>query len=963
VSAGTKRMADRRHTVGTIREVSASTNPAYFLPWFSADEHTRGTQFENLMRWWLKESPTMSTSTGRFAKIVLFKDWDQRSSIDLGIDLVGWDEEGRLWAIQCKAYAPDHLIGKSEVSQLVSAATTGRGGQFFGRIFVTASDGYTPNAKTIATSNDVLLLSRADLDLSAASLPWPKSEKELRSWLAGRTPKRKTVKPKGDFWRHQRTAIKKVVTHLASSVRGQLVMACGTGKTLTALWAKEQIVATLPKKRGNARVVVLVPSISLLAQTLQAWAANRNTDWKRLAVCSDSTAASSKDENFEDMAAVDAGFEVTTDRKKIREFLINTPGEQVIFSTYQSSAEVAAAARAANVEFDLVICDEAHRLAGQAGKTYASILDEKAFPAGRRLFMTATPKVFTSSTKKKAADGGYAVASMDDPAKFGGVAYELPFGKAIKEGLLTDYQVVIAVTTDSEAGRILKENRFVDLDGKTMTASDLAAAIAVAKAAERHKTTRAISFHSTIKRSMRFVDTLGQICGAKVPGTPKILEAGHVDGSVSAKERDRRLDRLKAGSTGFNLLANARCLTEGVDVPSLDGVAFVDPRQSEVDIVQAVGRAIRLSPKKEIGTIIVPVVCSAKEVAEDKLDANGHKKLRQVLWALRAHDASLAVKVDDFVFAQAQAAGKSFTMGIPEKIKIEFDGDDLKGFAAKIRISIMRIGSPDAEWAQRYAQVKTFVDKHKRWPVRGAAGKEGVLAVWVNNQRARHKRNNLFAERVKRLEEISGWSWDPLEDAWDQGYTDLQAFTTKHKRLPAQSAAGKEGVLANWVRVQRASHKRNKISAERVERLKEISGWSWDAREDAWDQGYTDLQAFIKKHKRLPARRAAGKEGVLANWVRVQRARHKRNKISAERVERLKEISGWSWDLLEDAWDQGYTDLQAFIKKHKRLPVRGAAGKEDVLANWVMVQRRSHKRNNLSAERVRRLNNLPGWRW
>ena len=869
-------------------------NPAYFLPWFDDDKLTRGTQFENLMRWWLVTDRTLATSTGRLVRVIRWEEWDDRLGIDLGTDLVGWDEKGRLWAIQCKAYAAEHLISKDEVSQLVGDAKTGSGGAFFGRIFITTSDGYTPNAKTIATRNDVLLLSRADLDLSATSLPWPKSETELRIWLVGSAPPRKTITPKP----HQAEAVTKSVTHLTSSSRGQLVMACGTGKTLTALWIKERLVAGLPKKRQNNRIVVLVPSISLLAQTLQAWAMNRNTDWKRLAVCSDATAGSSRDDNFDDMAAVDAGFEVTTDRAKICEFLHDTPGEQIIFSTYQSSAEVAAAARAENVEFDLVICDEAHRLAGQAGKTYASVLDEEIFPARRRLFMTATPKVFTSNAKKKATDEGYAVASMDDPKMFGEVAHQLSFGEAIEKGLLTDYQVVIAVTSDAKAKGLLEENRFVGLDGQAMTASDLAAAIAVAKAAELHRVTRAISFHSTIKRSKQFVDTLEKICAEKLPGLPQVLEAGHVDGSVSAKERQRRLDRLKEGAAGFNLLANARCLTEGVDVPALDGVAFVDPRQSEVDIVQAVGRAIRLSPNKALGTIIIPVVCSAEEVeeaAEGRLDAAGHKKLRQVLWALRAHEANLAVEIDDLVFAQALSAGKSSKTGVPEKIKIEFDGDDLIDFAAKIRTSILKIGSPNTEWAEKYAAVKAFYESHARWPTQASSGEEGVLASWVNTQRQTNKRGALSSERIKRLEELEDWSWDLYAVAWDKQYAAVKAFYESHARWPTQASPGEEGVLASWLVTQRVTNNRGALSSERIKRLEELEDWSWDPYAAAWDKQYAELKAFYENHARWPTKASPGEEGVLASWVLTQRVTNNRGALSSERIKRLEAIPGRAW--------------------------------------------------------------------
>jgi superfamily II DNA or RNA helicase len=900
------------------------------------------------MCWWLRVDPVQQTSNDRLLRVVRWEDWPERPNIDLGIDLVGWDQLGRLWAVQCKAYQPENLVSKNEVAQLVAEATLKPRGLFQGRIFITSSDGYTENAKILAKKNRVQLLDRSHLETGfrggAGTLRWPGSEASLRALLRGKNVTRKPAKPRS----HQKRAVQATLSVLNSASRGQLLMACGTGKTLTSLWIKEQILATRKTQKEPARVVVLLPSISLLAQTLREWAANRNTEWAALAVCSDATSNSSRDENYDDMEAVSAGFPVTTDRGVIRKFLRSVEKEQIIFSTYQSSAEVAAAARTAKVEFDLVICDEAHRLAGQAGKSYASILDEKTFPARRRLFMTATPKRFIASAKKKASDEGYKIASMDDPSKFGDVVHQLPFGEAIKKGLLTDYQVVIAITTDTKAKELLEENRFVGLDGKTMTAADLAAAIAVAKAAKRHKITRAISFHSTIKRSKQFVDTLEKLCVERLPGLPRVLDADHVDGSVSAKERQRRIDRLKAGATGFNLLANARCLTEGVDVPALDGVAFVDPRQSEVDIVQAVGRAIRRSPNKELGTIIVPVVCSAAEAAEGRLDEAGHKKLRQVLWALRAHDASLAVEIDDFVFAQAVSVGGDRTSGLSEKVKIEFDGDDLKGFAATIRTSVLKIGSPDAEWAERYAEFKAFLVKHNRQPSFGVAGVEGQLSTWVGMQRRLWKKGKLSFERTTHLTRTRGWSWDPVADRWEQNFAALQA--------------GKMDELGQWVGVQRRAWKHGKLSSDQIDRLQKLPGWSWDPFADRWEQNFAALNSFLSRNNSWPNKRDAGVVGELGQWVGVQRRAWKHGKLSSDQIDRLQKLPGWSWDPFADRWEQNFAALNSFSAEHRRLPTNHSiGGSEGRLAAWVHTQRQG--KHKLSDGRIQRLENIPGWSW
>ena len=405
-----------------------------------------------------------------------------------------------------------------------------------------------------------------------------------------------------------------VVKGFDSHDRGQMIMACGTGKTLAALFITEKLAAE--------RTLVLVPSLSLLAQTLREWTANTTAGFDFLPVCSDETVA-------EPDAVVantsDLGFPVTTKPQEIAAFLRRRSARRVIFATYQSSPEIAKAFRLGRVPaFDLVIADEAHRCAGRISSDFATILDSEAIKAHRRLFMTATPRYFTGRVVREAKEADFEVASMDDEAAFGPVFHRLGFAEAIERALLTDYQVVVIGVDDATYRDWAQRGRFVTLDGTKVTdARTLAGQIGLAKAMRRYDLHRTITFHSRVKRAREFAHSLPEVI-AWMPTRQRPkgnLWSDYASGEMPAGQRHVLLQHLgRVGDGERGLLANARCLAEGVDVPTLDSVAFIDPRRSEVDIVQAVGRSIRLASDKTVGTIVIPVFIDTDEDPEIALD-------------------------------------------------------------------------------------------------------------------------------------------------------------------------------------------------------------------------------------------------------------------------------------------------------------------------------------------------------
>jgi hypothetical protein len=696
-------------------------------------------------------------------------------------------------------------------------------------------------------------------------------------------------------------------------------------------------------------------------------------------------------EDYSDVLVEDLDFSVTTDQSVIEEFL-RSDDDQVIFATYQSSKQVGQAALNCGIEFDLVVCDEAHHLAGSLDKTNSSVLTNEKFPTKKRLFMTATPRIVTPLAVSKATDAGYKVSSMDDAKLFGVIAYELNFGKAIADEVLTDYQVVIAITS-AQSARALDVNKFIDINKTKTTTQDLASTIASAKALEKYDVSRSISFHSTIRRSKSFVHILETLSTESIDGVPTDLHADHVDGTMSSSERLKKLTTLKKGSSSHSLLANARCLSEGVDVPALDGVIFVDPRQSEIDIVQAVGRAIRKSDDKKVGTVVIPIVCSVGSNGAGQLDAKGHKKLRQVLWSLRAHDAALGVEIDELVYSQKLS--NHGVVKLPSKIIIEIDeeytGEDLRKFASGISVTVLKAGSPDADWSERYKEVVEYYRKNNSWPSTEDSDPEvKPLGKWVGHQRTNGKKlaagatSPMTQERYDRLDITPGWVWDPMSDAWESNFAGCLEYYKKNNSWPSMrdsDPAVKR--LGAWVGHQRtdgkklASGDKSNMTQERYDRLDITPGWVWDPMSDAWESNFAGCLEYYKKNNSWPSKTDSDPEvKPLGGWVSTQRKEGKKlasgakSKMTQERYDKLDKTPGWVWDPLSDAWESNFAGCLEYYKKNNSWPSkRDSDLAVKRLGKWVGHQRTQGKKlasgvkSKMTQERYDRLDKTPGWVW
>ena len=631
------------------------------------DEHDKGKRFENLVRRFMQTEPTF---VQRFEKVIAFSDWDGREDLrDRGIDLIGYERvTGELCAIQCKFYDEDDYIDQATIASFF--VELGKK-DFASGIIVTTSNNWSKNAEQ-ALVDQVKPVQRIGLDhFTEADVDWSSFASDTDTLV--RLPL-KQLRP------HQNEALAKVTTGFAGSDRGKLIMACGTGKTFTSLKIAE---AMLPEG-GN--VLFLVPSISLLSQTLREWTAECSQPLRSFAVCSDTKVGKNKDEN-DDIASFDLAYPATTNAKKLVENFHRTTegfdGLTVMFSTYQSIGVIHQAQTEGLPGFDLIICDEAHRttgatLAGDEEATFVRIHDDAYVHGSKRLYMTATPRVYGEAVKAKAQDADALLASMDDETLYGPEFHRLMFGEAVAQGLLSDYRVVVlTVSEEVVAEKMAGAMNPLDLpldevariigcyNGLAKNAGDVDDFVA-----DPVPMKRAVAFAKSIAASKTFTTSAAEVVNDLLlteddADSPR-LDVHHVDGTQNVLKRNAELGWLKApGRPGtVRILSNARCLSEGVDVPALDAVLFLSPRNSVVDVVQSVGRVMRRSEGKTYGYIIIPV--AIPDYADPVTALNDNQRFKtvwQVLQALRSHDERFSAMINKIELNKKLGGTVIFTDG------------------------------------------------------------------------------------------------------------------------------------------------------------------------------------------------------------------------------------------------------------------------------------------------------------
>ena len=698
----------------------------------STSTHQQGERFERLMQAFLKTDPQYAH---RFQHVWLWEEFPYRNSLggqDTGIDIVCKTFEGEYWAVQCKCYQETTVIDKSHVdSFLATSSRKFQGAEglegFAHRLWISTSNKWGPNAEEALVNQNPPVSRLTTWNLEDSPIDWEKLDHGITGDEARTT--RKTPRS------HQVQAIEGTREGFKLADRGKLIMACGTGKTFTSLCVAED------QTQHRGFVLFLVPSIALLGQTLREWTSDAQHPIRPICVCSDSriTKKYSKNDDLDVFKTIDLALPATTNTSEVArqmryELQRKDEGMTVVFSTYQSIEVVIEAQKKLQEgreegfgRFDLVICDEAHRttgvtVKGEESSTFTKVHDEELLDAKKRLYMTATPRLYDESSKQKAEEDDAVLCSMDDPELYGEEFYRIGFGEAVESGLLSDYKVLILTLNENDVP--LGIQNMVASKDTEINADDAAKLIGCINALSKRivgddgsiKATdplpmkKAVAFCSNIAVSKRITETfntageayLEELSDSESRGMVSV-SSNHIDGAMNAPQRDELMSWLRSTSGDENecrILTNVRCLSEGVDVPSLDAVLFLSPRNSQVDVVQSVGRVMRRAPGKNYGYIVIPVVVPSDVSPERALEDNERfKVVWTVLNALRAHDDRFNATVNKIDLNKRKP--DNILVGRPEQL---FDDD-----GNMVRESVGKYGDLSKQLSLHFEELQSAV--------------------------------------------------------------------------------------------------------------------------------------------------------------------------------------------------------------------------------------------------------------
>jgi superfamily II DNA or RNA helicase len=728
------------------------------------------------------------------------------------------------------------------------------------------------------------------------------------------------------------------LVHFVDHNRGHIEMACGSGKTLTSYWIDTGL--------SNKRTVIFVPSLYLLSQFYSDWVNQSYAEQKQikyLLVGSDADVD-------EDVKYKSNGLILHTDPKSIKKFIKNTNEKLVVISTYQSSDKLEAACDS----FDFGIFDEAHKTVGQSNKKFTQMLTDKHVTIKKRLFMTATPKMYSGDLDNEK------IISMDNEKFYGAKLYTYNTGNAIQDKKLVDYQVVSIYAKNSSIEKSIRKNKLVKLKQEfdEFEANYLATILVLLKKIKDGTCRHLITYHNKVESARKFSEYLDIIHGKIYDDK---LFIWHLSGKTSMGERNRIIKEFVKSECG--ILCSARVLNEGVNIPIVDSVCFVDARFSTIDIVQCIGRSLRLFNGKTMAHVIVPTFI--KDFNED-LDKDAYGNVIRILKALKTTDDGVVE------YFKMRKSGKKYGRQI---VAGEYFDDEV--YAKEIDLDKWCDVVGEKVWqmvdgfAYVYEQLKKWIEINKRLPSQHSNNEtEKFLGRWCVNKRQDKRRDEIKKDHIVELEKISKWYWNRNDDIFDKKYDELTKWIEKNGRMPRDTNDNiEEKNLSMWCQGQRKYKNKNKMNKKNIKKLEQIYGWYWNKFDDGFNDSYNELKQWVKRNNKLPSRNVKDPiENKLSVWCGNKRINKRNGILTEEQKKKLEKIPGWYWgkDIPKKtrAFEEVYDELKKWVDNNSKLPNRNSRDKtERKLGTWCDNKRFNMKKNILNSEEIVNLEKISGWFW
>ncbi|WP_274565135.1 DEAD/DEAH box helicase [Streptomyces spiramyceticus] len=652
---------------------------------------------------------------------------------------------------------------------------------------------------------------------------------------------------------HQTLAVDACMNEFTDGApRVSVIMATGTGKTLVALNAAQE---TAPQ--GNALVVM--PTLDLLEQTADVWQ-REGRQGIYLGYCS------RDDTQVRSLRGI---LTMVRDPGELARHASLTDGPVNVFCTYQSLNNLTQAHHDHHLPpWDFLISDEAHRTAGNLHKAWGVVHDNDALPARRRLYMTATPRVFDEKTGSHVAIG-CEVASMDDHSLYGPVVYRISLAEAIDQGLLADYRIVAVEISDDDLRHLLRHASIASAGAEGLRTA--AAQVALLRAQHLYDLRRTLTFHRLIASAGIFAETLHETAALMPPETRAPLLVG----TVNAKQRPalRRRSLVDFGSVPIitttqdtapqrAVLTNCRCLGEGIDVPSIDSILFADAKQSSLDIAQAVGRALRQNPGDDkISTIVIPVFMEPGQDLKEGVRRTPYQLLYDVLIALSVYDEHVIHRV--------------------EWAKASQEPDDVLGLAARPEradeiiplLDLQATQAPHRVWQIGFDSAQRYFNTygHLNVPSRYLGPDRFYLGWWIGRQRSLRINNMLLPERIEQLDTL-GMIWPHPPTSIEYKLRIARDYKTRHGHLAPHTEETFGGIrLGRWIAERRREANDRTLPYGYQRALNEIYPW-WNTHwPKHWHHTYAQALAAARAgNLPFPDLRPDTDETPLTRWLDTQ---------------------------------------------------------------------------------------------